>query len=111
MATYIIDREISITRQEADTADVVFTVPDMIDMSLYPTVKFQVSNSMRTAILKKSTDENSLAIEAQIINVPLLPVDTHGKSGTFRWELEISNANETITIGRGIFVVIPQLIR
>lgn len=111
MPTYIIDREIAITRQEADTADVVFTVPDLLDMSRFSEVRFQVANSMRSNVLKKSLTEGSLSLQGQVITVPLQSADTKGKSGKFKWELEISNATEVITIGRGDFIVVPQQIR
>lgn len=44
MATYLIAREITITRQEGDAADVVVTVPSTLSMT-GKTARFQVRDS------------------------------------------------------------------
>jgi len=108
MATYLIAREITITRQEGDVADIVITVPAILSMT-GRTVKFEVRNANGSVQLAKTG--SSLTVTGQIISIPLLPADTEGKPGKFTWECEISDANGPITIGKGAFVIVKTDIK
>jgi hypothetical protein len=110
MPTYLVKKEIAITRQEGDTADVVFTVPDVLDLALY-NVRYHVLDNNRRYVFHKDTGEGTIQKDGQVITIPLLSEDTKEKTGTHRWEMELHNADEVITIGKGIFVIIPELIR
>lgn len=110
MATFIIGSEINISRQEGDTADIVFTVPSILNLDLFTEVKFQVKNATKT-IFSKSLTDNNLTVLSQTITIPLAVADTANKTGTHRWELEISNDTpEVITIAKGNFTIIKQSI-
>jgi hypothetical protein len=108
MTTYIVAEEITITRQEGDHADVTIVVPASLSM-VSATAKFQVNSAKGTLIFLKSSATTGLDINAQTITVTILPADTKGKSGTHRWELEITNsASKIITAGRGDFEIIKE---
>ena len=110
MATFLIGSEININRQEGDTADIVFTMPTILDLSLFAEVKFQVKNATKSVFTKSLTD-NTITVNGQTITIPLLVADTTNKAGTHRWELEISNDTpEVITIAKGNFTIIKQII-
>lgn len=110
MATYIISREIDLTRQEGDTADIVFVVPAALDMDLFTEVKFlAVKRGVDT--IDKSVSGGTITVSDQTITIPLLAADTKSKSGEHKWELEVSNATpEIITIGKGTLTVTKELI-
>lgn len=111
MATYLINNEITINRQEGDTCDVTFTsVPPEINLT-DATAKFQVKESATaTPIISKTTDDD-ISIVSQDIVVNLLPEDTKGHSGRWKWELEVVLADTSvITLGRGCFNIIAELI-
>lgn len=112
MATYLIKEDIEIVRQEGDTADIEFTVPEALDMTLYPVVKFQTKKTYGSAIILDKSVGSGLAVVGQAITVTLDSADTKGVNrGSFKWELEISNTDpEIITIGRGGFTVEKELI-
>lgn len=110
MESYIVTKEITIRRQEGDTGSVVFVIPDIIDLDLYTEIKFKVSNSGSLIFIKLLSD-NSISVENQTVTIPLLAVDTKLKSGNHFWELELSNDTEITTIGRGVFVIIKELIQ
>jgi hypothetical protein len=112
MATYLIKEDIDITRQEGDTADIVFDMPVLLDMGSYPVVKFQTKKTYGGTIILNKTVGSGLAVVGQVITVTLDSVDTKGANrGTFKWELEISNDTpEIITVGRGTFTVVKELI-
>lgn len=112
MATYLIDNEITLNRQEGDTCDVVFTdVPADIVLT-GATAIFEIkANPTSTAIITKTTDDD-ITITGQQITVNLLPTDTKGHSGRWRWELQVTLADTTtvITLGKGCFNIIAELI-
>jgi len=111
MATYLINNEITINRQEGDTCDVTFIdVPPEINLT-DATAKFQVKTSATaTPIISKTTDDD-IVIVSQDITVNLLPEDTKGHSGRWKWELEVTLADTSvITLGRGCFNIIAELI-
>lgn len=110
MATYIISKEIDLTRQEGDTADIVFVVPATLDMGLFTEVKFlAVKRGVDT--IDKSVSDGTITVDGQTITIPLLIADTKSKSGEHKWELEVSNDTpEIITIGKGLLTVTKELI-
>lgn len=110
MATFLIKREITITRQEGDTADVVIVVPEVINMANYD-ARFSVKDSNGRTVFDKKSENAELTISGQTITIPLLIADTKRKAGKHRWELQITNATEVITIGRGVFVIVNELIK
>ena len=110
MATYLIKREITITRQEGDTADVVIVVPEVINMENY-NARFAVKDNIGKTVFEKNSENSEMTITGQTITIPLLVADTKKKAGKHRWELQISNETEVITIGRGVFVIVNELIK
>ena len=107
MATYLIGKEIKITRQAGDAASVQITVPNVLSMTGY-TARFQVRNNAGRVLIDKSGD--ALTIVSQVIYIPLLPEDTKNRDGVHRWKLQVSNINGPITIGRGDFQIIKEMI-
>lgn len=104
MATYLIANEIDITRQEGDTADIVFTVP--VSMSLSgATVIFQVLDNKGNVLIEKTPTP-----AGQNITVLLEPTDTKGHYGNKRWELEITKTGNIYTIGKGDFIIVKEQI-
>ena len=89
-------------------ADVVFVVPKVLSMT-DRTARFGVFNSGGTAIFEKESPDD-ITIASQTITIPLLPADTTGHSGSQRWELEVLDDDGPITIGRGHFIITPQLL-
>ena len=110
MPTYLIKREIPITRQEGDTADVVFIVPEVLDMALY-SVRFSVTNQLKKSKIFKSSENQNIIIGGQTLLIPLSSDDTKYHSGNYRWELELFNETEQITIGKGAFNIISEINR
>ena len=110
MATYLIKRELTITRQEGDTADVVIVAPDVLDMDLYD-VQFKVVDSSRRPVMNKTTAGGTITKDGQTITIPLLTADTKNKAGKHSWEMQITTETEVITIGRGPFIIISETIR
>lgn len=111
MATYLIKSEKSITRQEGDTADIVFVIPDIFDLSLYK-FDFRVYDANNRTLISKNTVAAGIIKNQQTITIPLLVTDTKGKSGKHGWELEISNdMPEVITIGKGPFIILSERIK
>ncbi len=108
MTTYKIKKEFTIQRQEGDHASVIFVVPDILSLN-GRTATFKVANSQRKIILSKTVGKG-LTISGQQISIPLLPADTKGHSGSHKWELELSSP-EIITIGKGSFIITPEIIK
>jgi hypothetical protein len=107
MPTYLIGKEIAITRQEGDVADIVVTVPDILSMD-GKTARFQVRDAGNRMIINK--DQTGIDIDGQIITIELQPADTSKKSGKYRWELEVADDDGPITIGRGNFDIVKTMI-
>ena len=103
MTTYLIAREIPITRQEGDVADIVITVPAVLSL-VGKKVRFQVRDINGRVIMDKK--DAGLTIDGQVISIPLYPDDTTRRAGKHRWELEVSDDNGPITIGKGPFIII-----
>jgi len=112
MTAYLISKRIAIVRQEGDfPAEIVITVPELINMDLYTGVVFNVYESTIEAALVFSKDlTNGVSVTDQVITVSLVEADTLGTSGRHNWECEISKAGEKITIGEGSFIVKSKLI-
>jgi hypothetical protein len=108
MAAYIIKSEIKITRQEGDDSEIVIIVPDILSLNS-STAKFQVKSQCGLIFQRASGD--GITINGQTISIILVPANTKGKSGKYRWELEITTGTgKIITIGRGDFVIEKELI-
>ena len=105
MATYLIEEEAVITRQEGDIADVEITVPSELPLDGHG-VTFQVKAAGGRVLINKKDTTNTLTITDQDIYIPLLPADTRGKDGVHRWELQVDTEDGPITIGRGDFRII-----
>lgn len=111
MPTYLIKKEKPITRQEGDTAEVVVVVPDVIDMGSYE-VQFKVTDSSRRAVFSKSSGAGTITVSGQTVTIPIAADDTKRKPGKHSWEMQITNNTpEVITIGRGPFVIVGEMIR
>lgn len=109
MATYLIKSEKTITRQEGDSADLGIIVPEALPLTAPVSAKFVVKDvTGRTLITKTSPD--AITISGQNITLAFQPSETKSKSGTHRWELEITTAGNTYTIGRGNFIIMKELI-
>jgi len=114
MATYLYGSLITITRQEGDTADLVFTVPDSLSMTPFTEVKFQLNKGLTGSTMRwiKKLSLAEMTVALQVITIPLNAADTTGYSGNNNWELEVSNATPTIiTIGKGTFVITKEIIK
>lgn len=109
MATYLIGSETTITRQEGDSADIVMVVPDTLDMDSYPNVKLQVKTTKGVLLIDKATG-SGISVTGQTITVTLNPVDTKNRSGRHKWECEINDGTNYITIARGPFEIEAELI-
>jgi hypothetical protein len=103
MTTYLIKRERTITRQEGDVADVVFTVPNIFNL-VGKTIKFKVYTYAKEEILELSSG-NGITVDTQTITCLLSPSLLVGYAGKHRWELEASDITGPITIGKGDFIV------
>lgn len=110
MPTYLVERAITITRQEGDLADVIFTIPDILNTTGYD-IRFSVKDNNGRNVIKKDTAENNITVQEQMVTILLFPADTKGKPGTHKWEAELYKADGPITIGYGAFVITPELIR
>jgi hypothetical protein len=110
MPTFLVERPITITRQEGDLADIVFTIPAILDTADYG-IRFSVKDDKGRTVLKKDTAENDITVQYQKVTIPLLPADTKGKPGNHKWEVEIYKDNGPITIGYGPFAITPELIK
>ena len=107
MPTYLVKTKYKITRQEGDTADIGFIVPDVIDMTGRK-VLFQVRDESDNLRIEK-TDTAGITVTGQGIIVDLSPADSTGNDGIHNWELQVMNPESTITIGKGQFVILKQV--
>lgn len=105
MATYIVKNWKKITRQEGNTADIVFIIPNIIPLS-NAAIKFTVVNACFIKVIEKNN--SGMVIEGQKITIPLLENDTKSKDHICVWQLDVTKNNETITIGKGDFVIIKN---
>ena len=108
MQSYIITAEIEITRQEGDTGSIVMTVPAVLNPANY-TITFTVKERKGTTIFTKGNTDWIRA--SQQITCYLAAVDTKGYAGNHEWELQFTSLTEVITVGRGSFKIIREVIR
>lgn len=108
MATYLIAKEITITRKEGDKSDVVFTVPEIIDLA---------DKTVRFGIFRQDGSEvhvplpENIAKSGQVITIDF-PADAFlGQEGTHVWELEVSANDSPITIGKGDFKILKEWLK
>ena len=104
MATYLIENDFQITRQEGDIADIVFVVQNTLLLTGM-TVKFQVFNSKGEILIDKVSPTN-ITVVSQQITIPLLQADTQSLKGSMTWECELTGTGKRITIGKGIFLLV-----
>ena len=112
MTAYKITEKITITRQEGDyPATITIVVPESLSLTGITEIKFNVYDSENTLIFSRTYSESGgITVSDQTISVALLAIDTLGYSGRQKWELEITNTGEVITIGEGVFIIKKQLI-
>jgi len=107
MATYLIANEITITRQEGDTADIEFELDEVLDIStLNPYFSVQTYKGIEI-LTKEPADFLKIGQELTCF---ITEEDTKGKAGNYRWELELVNGSTVITVGRGDFIIVKELI-
>lgn len=100
MSTYLIGREITITRQTGDVADLVITVPDVLPLTGLQ-VWFRVVDLNNQNIIEKLPDD--ITIAGQVITIHLEEGETKNHIGKYRWSLWVTGP---IHIGRGDFEII-----
>ncbi len=105
--SYLVKRPLKITRQEGDTGSVVFIVPDTIPMT-GKTATFAVVSKTGVPIFTKTGGQ--ITVDTQTITVPLVANDTKTWQGVHFWELQVTSLTEVITLGRGDFEIINELI-
>ena len=105
--TYEIVEEIAITRKEGNSGNIVFEIPEEIDIS-HRTVLFKVKNRNGEDILVKSGAQWYKS--DQVISTGLYPADTAGLAGKHRWVLAVQDSNTFYEIGKGDFIITPSLI-
>jgi len=107
MATYL-KTDVEITRQEGDTADIVFVVEDAptgISLTGFTEIIFAAFHR-GTEIFRKTLSGATLSVLSQTITIPLLVADTKGYAGDCDWELEISNSTPLVyTIAGGTLII------
>jgi hypothetical protein len=104
MNTYLIAREIAITRQEGNVANVVITVPDLFPMEGRSAI-FEVTDQTTRTLFKK-TESDGLTISGQIITVSLEEKDTDRRVGMHHWKLRATGGEGIVDIGNGPFIVV-----
>ncbi|MCX6223155.1 MAG: hypothetical protein NTV01_00115 [Bacteroidia bacterium] len=109
MTTYLRGKPFKISRQEGDTADIVFHVPDCIPMTGMD-VLLQVRNASGDLLFgKRNTPTGGITVDNQRIHVSLDPIDTIGYHGTHNWELQVSNSIRVQTLAGGVFIIIREI--
>jgi hypothetical protein len=107
MQSYIITQEIEIVRQEGDTGSIVMTVPAVLNPANY-TITFKVMTRGGSLIFSK-TDTDWIRAGQQITTY-LKATDTKTYKGQHKWELQFTSSTEVITVGRGCFSIIKEII-
>jgi hypothetical protein len=107
MPSYIIKKEILITRQAGDSFDIVITIPSTHPMA-GATIKFAIALRNMVFVLKTLED---CVVNGQELTILFQPADTRGKSGPYNWELEHTSSTGFVsTLGKGPFHAIKELI-
>jgi hypothetical protein len=101
MASYLVAKEILIERHAGVVNDIVFTVPEIIDMT-GRTARFGVYKQGGEEVILKGEE---IEIDGQTITINLAPEDTAGKVGAHVWELEVLDDDGPIKIGEGDFKI------
>lgn len=104
MAAILKAENITIVRQEGDTSEIVFIVPEIVPLT-GATAHLQVRQKNGDAVLEPTT-----SITGQTITIALVPNDTKGKAGTHNWELEIRAGEVITTIASGTFEIKKELV-
>lgn len=109
MASYIIKREIAITRQEGDTGSVEILVPKVVPLAGCE-LSFQVYDRTNKVVLRKDDDDwtREDADTHVKVSCELDRADTLNKPGTHWWELFVVGTDTHLTIGKGNFIVLPR---
>jgi hypothetical protein len=112
-SSYIIVEEVTLTRQEGDTGELAFIVPEVLDPSLF-TITLQVrtvpgeNEVVGRLVLEKTGDD--WTVEGQNISAPLEEADTKYWAGTHRWEMQFTDVQQVITVGKGDFIITGEII-
>jgi hypothetical protein len=112
MATFLIKKEYKITRQEGDDCDVVLVLPSILPININTNYTFTVTGSIQSSnkVLFKKLNAN-MTISGLNITIPINAADTKNKVGISRWEFQIETNGKIITVGRGDFEIIKEIIK
>lgn len=111
MATYIVKKDIKITRQAGDDCDVIFQIPDTIQLiaSNFKFAVFRVGSSqVEPILLKQGADA---VFDGTKLTVVIAGTETFRYSGNFKWELEATIDSRKVTIGKGDFELIKTYMK
>jgi hypothetical protein len=109
MATYLVKNDYTLIRQEGDDCDFIPVVPAVFSMTGYTDVTFTVKGTNDELIFQKLNA--SITVAGQTITIPIAAIDTKGKNGKYRWELQITKGGKITTIGRGDFLITKEQIK
>lgn len=103
---YSIGTRYNFTLQEGDSpSPIKITVPQVIDISLYPEIVFGVYDDDGNEIFTRKLSDGDITVNqnTQEIAINLASSNTLNKEGRYYWEVEISNppTDEYITIAEG----------
>lgn len=105
--SYIVRTRNTITRQAGDTGSIQLVVPAELSITNYD-VYFEVVDNKGESVFTRDTEEATIEKDGQNIYVLLDEENTSGLSGVYEWEMELYSDTETITIGKGQFVIIKE---
>lgn len=108
--SYLVGKKVKLKRQEGDTGSIVFSVDSEISLTGMVAL-FQVRDSADILIFSKTSTDSSITIISQTIIVHLTGTETVGYPGYYNWELQIVGGSQVITLGKGIFEIVPQIAR
>jgi hypothetical protein len=108
--SYIVRTRKTITRQAGDSGSIEVIVPETLSLSGW-SVYFEVTDAKLVPIFTKDSEEDTIAIEDQTIYVLLSREDTSELEGVYNWEMEIYKGDDTITIGKGQYIIIKETAR
>ena len=111
MSNYIVKNPFSVELKECDNYNLVFDIPEEIDMSNRG-AKAQVRKNHKSApIVTKGTGGDGIAINGQKIILSLRPEDTKGMAG--RWLIDlvvfVTQGVDDITVAEGVLVIKPRI--
>ena len=116
-SSFLVRAEVTITRQEGDTGSIEFIIPATIDMTGMDVI-FEVQDVDEQSVFKKESDVSETQIEidladsrGQYVAILLDGTETKGFAATdHRWELQVSDGDDIITVGKGTFVIQSEVI-